>query len=453
MEDNDIEKLMNQSWHKMAAKLNKDLPVVKRERRYIFWFYLFLCIPAFGGFAALLDLTVNTHDSKIKILIKEKGSPHKNTQSVDDIIAYHSSEIAEKKIDLKKETPNDKSSSTNINFFKSQNIIPLQLNQKNTSQIVEVGAGVINNSNGDIKNNIDNNKIMIAPSPVNSSLRSIVSIDNLNQNIFLTLIRKQLIFPEIQSIKNAESRDLKYGINGSALMNGFRNPMGFMLGIYCQKEIKNNFIIESSFNYKIYNRYVSFLQNDGQSTSSSKNMDLSTSVISSAKNIYINNPGMLSTNQLNIANESILASSLKSVSYLNSDFILGYRVNSKVLFISGVGIERMIGASYSLNNQNVALFKSYNKTVPTQEDLESGNALLRKWLMVGKVGMDLQIHKKLSLRSNLSFGNLIHNTAIPENNTTGINTSTSSFDKNLTLVKTPESGNIFLELGLKYQIK
>ena len=466
MEDKDIQILMNQSWSKMAVKLDQKIPVNKRKNRWILWIFLFLSVPTIGGLCTYWIDEINLNNGNI-IDLKNNVKPNTTTRhsNPNDIVSLKTtshllSPVSQENTAIKygtnlvSEQTAKYKNNKKLNFHEEN--IALKKEMLSTENKISQ-THLINNTN-DItpsvgKRSDEHLTKEILYNGNENNVRKNISLNFLTSNVSLSRANKPITLPEIKVFEKQKLSYLTMGVVGTANFNGFRKPIFYSAGIFVQKVINNNFFVEGSLSFKSYNRYITFLQNDGQSNKINKDMDLLSMPGNLGNSIYFKNTNSLNYNQITIANESILSNTLESVSYISSSMKVGYRLNSTMSIVSGFGLERFIGATYTLNNPSTSLFRTINKAELTKDNLQNGNELIRKWIPTGQLGIEFQVTKSMSVSSVLNFGRLEYKSVINGEINITANSAITTLDKSLIDFKTPEKGNLSLELGMRYRLK
>ena len=440
MDDNRINELMNLNWKKMSVILDTELPV-KRNKRRLMWLFIFFLIPFMAGLGTYIftqsekySQPKDMHDKNIPITQITENEPiaidNKSVNSLN--LSRNTSYNFTNRIISENKNANG---NNEIRYSKAASISP-----EYTKNLSFESFGIDNqHEKENTSSNVEENKRLILNTVyLNKDIKLISNSNN--------IISPDRIFPQVK-----HTFALQFGLTGSALFNRLRSPSAYSGGIFVQIPVTGKLFFETNLNYLKYNQYQIFQHNGNVSEYNSSGTSASAPLPS--KFVYINYPGALTNNELDGLNESLLYSSISSVSYCKADINLGYHISRKVSIISGIGIQRHLKSGYEINEQNQALYKAINKVGLSPELLKSGDELMRKWITTASLALDYKLTSNLGLRYSLHMASLKYNSTFEQSNLKDMTAATGVTVKSLIPETQPEKGNIFFELGLNYRFK
>ena len=427
MKENEYKNLENQGWDAMFQTLDREMPV-KKKRRGILWFFFFVGFATIGTGIWYLYAQPKTpasqsanaqpiaqNDMSIsksifiqsdKNMVRETPNSDNNTgngtsNSEKDINATNTesvkplahSEINESKIYSKTTNYNQINTSTEFTENNEQAVL-LSRNTKigeNTPQLyptltrLDVASNQETNISTDIAHNSNNEKFKKYTELEVASLLKMPPL-SITRDTDLTIALKPIILTP--NILNNKKNKLEWGITAGLHSEKGQNLDGYQAGFVAQKPLSRRWVITTGLNFR------------------------QTKTIGDSTTFYkIEALSFASTATSNLQDSRAI--SLNKLYYLEMPLMLRYKINKHFALETGIKGAYLLDLSTKTSNSSVYWVKNATTNNSSSQLLDKINAQtlgLNRWdaAWINSVTYLPSKHVQLSLRYDLGMFNILN---------------------------------------------
>ena len=446
MENDQFSSLMESNWRRMETMLNKELPVRKQKRNYLFLFWILT-----GFFLFMIStyyvLKLSSY-SDIKTYVDQKGFV-KSKQTNNHYTAWlncdtsthkdmvPNSEISNIITIEPKADKYDKTRLSNKIFFGNRKSHDFNIEKER--QMVEIESG----------------QNMNLATSSRSKGRSNVTLAEQLPKKYIFISRDNQMYKidksPIPLTMNDNTQKWQLGVKSNVMFNTFNAPNQYFAGIYSQRLLSQRVYLEGHLGLKIFDKYTKFLQTENTSLSNAN--DVQESIIPGSNNIFGLDSKTLKTNEINTINESIITSTLNSAAYMDANLSLYYKLNNRLAVGAGITTLRFLYSSFTPDESSAKIYHAFNNTLLDKNKLVIANDLIKKWLFNYNFDLNFNLNSKFVVYTSVAYGNLANRNIDAESINITTNASNAGVILSNSDLKRPENGHINVGFGIKYRLK
>lgn len=450
MENDQFSSLMESNWRRMETMLNKELPVRKQKRNYLFLFWILTGFFLFM-ISAYYVLKLSSY-SDTKTYVDQKGFV-KSKQTNNHYTAWLNCDT----LTHKDMVPNSEISHIIIIEPKADKYDKTRLSNKNEPKIF-FGNRQSHDFNIEKERQmveIESGQNMNLTTPSRSKGKSNVTLAEQLSKKYIFISRDNQMYKidksPIPLAMNDNTQKWQLGVKSNVMFNTFNAPNQYFAGIYSQRLLSQRVYLEGHLGLKIFDKYTKFLQTENTPLSDAN--DVQESIIPGSNNIFGLDSKTLKTNEINTINESIITSTLNSAAYMDANLSLYYKLNNRLAVGAGITTLRFLYSSFTPDESSAKIYHAFNNTLLDKNKLVLANDLIKKWLFNYNFDLNFNINNTLVVYSSVTYGNLANRNVYAESLDITANPSNAGVSLSNSDLKRPENGHINVGFGIKYRLK